>query len=373
MYLLFSKKTSNNLLKIDSMDFRTLELNISQLSKCISKSKFNKYSDSRKAEYQVSLVKLFSLLQSEDFSILNPTQLVDKKKIVDFIFESIQYLDNSTLTIIPYEIVYCLESALDECIPNNKFIVVTSLSNQITSYSINGNLALNKPIYQLIDSQYNINFEYKLIQITLPRYYVHDYLANAVLYHELGHFVDLYFAISQSIVNTLVLTGKIPNDFNNPLYYRSLRHNMEYFADIFAAQYIGKASNYFLDYIAHKAPDSNTHPATDLRLEKVDKFLNNDTSDLEIEDIKKYTLARSGFNLEIKHVELSIDDFFSLIPYEITNQTELHSIFLTGWNAWLENPNKLKTDFDNDTAYKIINNLIEKSISNFIVVDSWNK
>lgn len=354
------------------MDFRTLELNVSQLSKCLSKSRFNKYSDTRKTVYQESLLKLFGLLQSEDFSSLTSPQLVDKKKIVDFIFESIQYLDNSTLTIIPYEIVYCLESALDECIPNNKFIVVTSLSNQITSYSINGYLALNTPIYQLIDSQYNINFEYKLIQITLPRYYVHDYLANAVLYHELGHFIDFYYNISEAIVNNLVLTGVL--DFTNrELNIKIYNHYCEYFADIFAAQYIGKASNFFLDYIAHKAPDSYTHPATDERLDKVDKFLNNVNTDVEIENIKKYTLVRSGFNLEIKHVELPIDDFFNLIPFEVTNQKELHSIFLTGWNAWFKKPNKLKTDFDNDTAYKIINNLMEKSISNFIIVDSWNK
>ena len=354
------------------MDFRTLELNISQLSRCLSKSKFNKYADSRKADYQKALVHLLDLIQKENLSTLNADQLADKKKIVDFIFESIQYLDNSTLTIIPYEIVYCLENALNEWIPDNKFIVVTSLSNEILSYSINGNLALNKPIYQLIESQYNINFEYKLIQITLPRYYVHDYLANAVLYHELGHFIDFHFNISEAIVNDLVLTGTL--DFKNrELNQKIYNHYCEYFADIFAAQYIGKASNYFLDYIAHKAPDSSTHPATDKRLDKVDKFLNNVNSDEEIENIKKYTLARSGFNLEIKHIELPIDDFFNLIPYEITNQKDLHSIFLTGWNTWLENPNKLKTDFDNDTAYKIINNLIEKSISNYIVVDSWNK
>lgn len=356
------------------MDFRTLELNISQLSRCISKSKFNKYSDSRKADYQKALVRLFNLIQNEDFSKLGPDQLVDKKKVVDFIFESIQYLDNSTLTIIPYEIVYCLESVLNEWIPNNKFIVVTSLSNKITSYSINGNLALNKPIYQLIDSEYGIDFEYKLIQITLPRYYVYDYLANAVLYHELGHFIDLYFNISASIVNTMALNESIPIKINNPKYFQYYRHNMEYFADIFAAQYIGQASNYFLDYIAHKAPDSTTHPATDKRLDKVDKFLNGDNSDTEIEVLKKYTALRtSGLGLSIKHETLPLNDFFNLIPFEISDKIKLHSIFLAGWNAWLKNPNKLKTEFDNDTAYKIINNLIEKSISNFIVVDSWKK
>jgi hypothetical protein len=48
-------------------------------------------------------------------------------------------------------------------------------------------------------------------------------------------------------------------------------------------------------------------------------------------------------------------------------------VFLAGWKAWQRlTENKLSDDFGNDTAYKVINNLIEKSISNYIVVKNWN-
>jgi hypothetical protein len=353
------------------MDYRILELNLAQLSRCLLKSKFNKYSDKRKASYQKVLLDLFETLKVEDFHGLPSAKLIEKKKVIDFIFESLQYLDNSTLTIIPFEIVYCLETALNQWIPDNKFIVVTSLSNELSSYSINGNLAFNEPIYQLIDNDYNKQFEYRLVQITLPRYYVHDYLANVVLYHELGHFVDMHYNISQAIVFDLVRGGKL-----KPLPFveteKILFHHMEYFADLFAAQYIGEASNYFLNYVANKALESHSHPATDNRLSKVIGFLKGDYSDQYINNLIRYTPLRTkGPKLEIRFKMLPLDDFFNLIPFEIKDTTDLHSILLTGWNAWLENPNKLKSEFDNDIAYKIINNLIEKSISNYLVVNSW--
>ena len=118
------------------MHFRTLELNLAQLARCIQKSRINKYSDKRKENYQNTLTELFADLQAHDYSSFSPKQLIAKKQILDFVFESIEYLDNSTLTVIPFEIVYCLEQALNEWIPDNKFIVVTSLSNSLLSYQI---------------------------------------------------------------------------------------------------------------------------------------------------------------------------------------------------------------------------------------------
>lgn len=252
------------------MNFRTLELNLAQLSRCIQKSRINKYSDARKEKYQNTLTALFKELQEHDFSGFTPAQLIAKKQIIDFVFESIEYLDNSTLTILPFEIVYCLEQALNEWIPGHSFIVVTSLSNSLLSYQISYNLTLNPTIYTLIKTDYNKDFQHKLIQITLPRYYVHDYLANVVLYHELGHFIDRTYKISESIIWTEIANGTVT--YNSEEMYRRVNHYMEYFADIFAAQYVGNASNIFLDYIAHKVPECFTHPATDKRIEFVQKF-----------------------------------------------------------------------------------------------------
>jgi hypothetical protein len=267
--------------------------------------------------------------------------------------------------------VYCLERALSEWIPGHAYIVVTSLSNALLSYQIRYSLAFNTPLYTTINTDYKKEFQHRLIQITLPRYYVHDYLANVVLYHELGHFIDKTYRISESVILEMVNNGSIA--YLSDEMYQLLSHYMEYFADIFAAQYVGDASNFFLDYIAHKATDSKTHPATDKRIEMVKKFLAGDDSASEIANLKKYTHAITGKTLEIRFENLPLDDLDNLLPYELKNEQELHSVFLAGWKAWQRlTENKLSDDFGNDTAYKVINNLIEKSISNYIVVKNWN-
>ena len=97
---------------------------------------------------------------------------------------------------------------------------------------------------------------------------------------------------------------------------------MEYFADIFAAQYIGEASNYYLNYVAHKYPPSITHPATDSRIEMVNKFLLDDKTITEIVELKKITFSKTKLNLEVRHDKIILNDFHSLIPSEIKNEKE---------------------------------------------------
>jgi len=207
------------------MNLRTIKLNISQLAKSFHKSRFNKYSDSRKEKYQEQLNLLFQQIEAEDLTSLSQKELVSKKLAIDFIYESLEFLDNSTLTSIPFEIIYCIETVLNEWMISNNYIVVTSLNNNISSYSIKGYLAFNEPIYLYIKNEYNIEFENRLIQINLPKYLMHDYLANVVLFHELGHFIDNYYKISQSIINNKIDEG-ILLPWNNPntiMVYRHIR------------------------------------------------------------------------------------------------------------------------------------------------------
>jgi len=352
------------------MNNRTLKLNIAQLSKTINKSRYNKYSDFRKENYQFELNKLFDFISKENFENLSESQLLQKKLVIDFIFESIEYLDNSTLTSMPFEIVFCIEKVLNEWIPSNKFIVCTSLHNNLLSYSITPKLALNEAIYELIKNQYGIEFSNRLIQINLPRYYLHDYLANVVLFHELGHFIDYTYHVSESLIRNKIFTGILNK--NDPSLLKLFNHKTEFFADIFAAQYIGHASNTFLNHIAYKQPDSLTHPSTDSRIQKVNSFLvGNPESD--IVEIIDWTLVKTNRKLMLRYSILEKTRFDELVPFEVQNDIELNSIFLAGWNNWLSEPNNLAEKFGENMAYKIINNLIEKSISNYYITSNWSK
>ena len=351
------------------MSPKLLQLNIAQLQRAFEKSKANKYSDSRKKIYHECLTQLFTKILSRDIGSYDYSAQIRLKKVLDFIFYSIEFLDSSTLTNIPYEIVFCLEKALNEWDNSKSYIVVTSLQNNFLSYSFNPILALTQDYYDIIQNDFNIAFNYKLIQINLPRYLVHDYLANVVLYHELGHFIDLKFNISLR----LMLTKYGLNPYSNPILRKEFSHIQEYFADIFAAQYIGEASNYYLNYVGHKNPGGDSHPSTDNRIEITNDFLNA-ISNKTINEIQLATQSTTSFTLEKRYSVISNSDFIDLIPPNFKNDLELHSVFEVGWNLWkIEVDGYIKKSINYIDKYRIINNLIEKSISNYMVIEKWNK
>lgn len=349
------------------MTVQNIELSLAQLKKVLEKSSDNKYADGRKENFAKKLYELFNLIEKENIQGYSSTELQSTKKYIDFIYSHITFLDFSTLTVIPYELVSCLEEVLHEWVPNGNYIVVTSLESNLLSYSFDGSYALNDPLFFDIETKYKITFENRLIQIRLPKHYVRDYLVNVVLYHELGHFIDLKYSISQLLINKMI-TGK---SVDRTQYFQLIRHHMEYFADIFAAQYVSHTSNYFLNYIAYNNPASPTHPATLDRISIVNEFLAGAAPSI-VTDFEAVLNSRSPVkNFSFRFRDLDPTDFYALVPMEL-NEQEIHSIFVLGWRIWLDSTSELRSRFDSFTAYKIINNLIEKSLSNHFVKKHWN-
>ncbi|MFW6249334.1 MAG: hypothetical protein ACOC4J_06145 [Bacteroidota bacterium] len=343
------------------MKSELLSLHISQLLSSFERSKTNVYADSRKKEYHEQLTLLINRIERSDLKAKTYDESLILKEVVNFCFLSIEFLDNSTLVNIPHEIVFCLEEALKDWLNSDKYIIVTSLQNNLNSFSFNPFLALHEPFYDLLKGDFGIEFNYRLIQINLPKYLSHDYLANVVLYHELGHFIDSRFQITHRLQRALGITEEI------------LNHYSEFFADVFAAQYIGNASNFYLDYIAHKAPDSPTHPSTDSRIKIVNEFLNNNLGNIPLENLKIATEKITSNILKKRSQLLSEDDFLNFIPTEVSSSEELHSLFEIGWNLWTKDVDEFSSrNIDNLGKYRITNNLIEKSISNYMVTSQYN-
>src|SRR5690606_12858666 len=106
---------------------------------------------------------------------------------------------DSTLNSMPFEVVGCLNEAMADWINKDDFIIVTSLNNNIDAFSYDESLALEEFLYKSIDTQYGVVFKKRLVQINLPLILSRDYFSSVVLYHELGHFIDLHFGISQKL------------------------------------------------------------------------------------------------------------------------------------------------------------------------------
>ena len=340
-----------------------ISLHLSQLEKAIENSKTNVYADPRKKDYHDKLLCLFERVKGYDLISLPISNLSGIKLIIDFCFVSFEFLDNSILTSIPHETVYCLEKALSDWDNTNQYIIVTSLQNDLNSFSFNSFLSIEETYYDFFKAEFSLDFKYRLIQINLPKYLAQDYLASVILYHELGHFVDLKFKITERLSDSLGLVKEC----------QERTHYREFFSDIFASQYIGGASNIYLNYIAYQNPDCVTHPSTLSRIKLVEDFLNG-TNNVVVNNLKQAAFKATGKNLKNRRSVISDEDFKNFIPAQFNTIDELHSIFEIGWNLWRniipEFETRKITLFE---KYQIINNLIEKSISNYIVIEKWNK
>lgn len=381
------------------MDYKLLQLNFSQLETAWKRTKNNEYSDFKKSAYQEKLTLLFKQMKEEDLSMLSPQQVVERSSIYDFFFLSLTFLDGSTISQIPFEIVKFLEEALKEWLNDHEdFIIVTSLVTGVTAFSFDSRLTFRDDFYEIIEKNYNITFESRLIQINVPEYLTRDYLANVVLYHELGHFIDRKFRISSSCA--LELLDRVRMNKINPTQLPQLidffpvlgvessgnytfqvlnLHLAEYFCDLFASQYVAGSSNHYLEYITKGSSGwSTTHPSTPKRVEIVDDFMKGN-SNFVLDLIEEATVKASKKGLSKRFIPFVNDDFVNLVPVNVGSIGELHYLFIYGWDLWLgkwselENRNKMAFPLAPNQTYEIINNLIEKSIGNYIVSSNWDK
>lgn len=353
------------------MNHRTIELLLIQLEESFSRSRSNIYSDIKKETHFIELHELFLAIKNSDYTGKDIQHYILLKEILHYIFTDLEYLDNSTLNIIPYEIVSCLGIALEDWVQKDNFIIVTSLSSKISQFYFETGASeeMFNNMNQILSSMYNLTIRHRLIKICLPKVLSRDYLSMVVLYHELGHFVDSELNITSKIYLKKYNTLDIYN-YEEMTFYK---HTGEYFADLFAAQYIEDASNLYLNYIAYNQPDSNSHPSTQKRIDVVDKFLK-EGKGTELEELNE-VLEKSGspiLKIRYSKIELNQSDFLKLTPQKINNEQELHYIFKLGWEFWNNSDENVLNNFESRQKYHVINNLIEKTISNYTIKKIWD-
>lgn len=393
---------------MSSPSYNLLRLHLAQAEIALDKAKNNAYSDLRKEQYHQKLSELFGAVTKEVAS--KPTLTENDiyllyKRHIDFIFKSLEFLDSSTLNQIPYEIVECLYQAMSDWLGgSNEYIIVTSLINDVKGFSFDPSLAYNDALYLEIKTKYSIEFHCRLVQINLPRALARDYLSSVVLYHELGHFVDMRYKFTESLTRQLVndisfekITG---NNLSEILaYFPFLNsivainkvvptpsqaftvtndHLAEYFCDLFAGQYIADSSNHYLQYLTENQNYfSTSHPSTVNRVKVVNDFLTK-TSNPIVGMINGALEKIKSPQLQNRNEPVPPDDFFNLVPVVIQNVRQLHGILNTGWNIWLFQQEQLAKSLNDQYGnpiklHSIINNLVEKSIGNYITVNKWNK
>lgn len=312
---------------------------------------------------------------------------IDEQTIVmctQFITNAVNFFNSSTTKKIPYEIVYCLNEACQQWI-SDKTLITTALSPDIMGFYFK---PINKEFYDFFENTLNISFDAELIQISLPEIYRRRPLFSTPLYHELGHYVDISRGISELSAfyfrqkdNGIlpIPDGKVKwNDSDSDIW---LNHCREYFADLFSSQFVGRSGIDLLKKLAGGASSSITHPSTQSRIKIVEDFLSQtknpvvDMFNAVIEALHKDNkLLCSNLSLPLAQKDVSVA-FDNVRPFEISDKTEMHSFIDTSWhylcNIW-DNPTGVWAGLSKEAIEKTINDLVEKSIRNVMVIEKWD-
>ena len=284
-------------------------------------------------------------------------------ELSDHVWAIHRYLQGSSTRESPYEIAYCMRVAAEDW-HANPCLMMTALLD-VKDFHL-----LPLTSWKFIEAAIS-NFDgdipgEQLVFLGVPRVYRHMPLFCAPLYHELGHFVE----ITCNVVETVWLQS-------GETEHKNLRcnHFKEYFADIFAASYIGSTTVHFLNAISPDASDSHTHPSTEKRIEVIRKFIEGEPC--EQVDAIQNALDVLGFpKLSVHFTSPDISSAFNdLRPYKIGSREELHGIMVSGWSyltqalhgsgpSWTKNADPLE-------IVRVVNDLVGKSIRNASVTSLW--
>ena len=309
--------------------------------------------------------------------------------------KSISDLDNNTVSVIPHEMIECLNIAAREWITNyDQYIIVMGDG----PYAIQPNANQIAPFYNTIKQCFGVDFNHKLLHVNMPKHLFRDYLTNVVLYHELGHFIDVEYKITEAVAIQVCnlwannqYRSEIDSYFNclYPLYINrnsqriipisTISYIREYIADLFASQYV---KDNVINYLVYEQGDlaNNqfpTHPSLTQRLQMICDFISGNSNVL-LDLIQSVFQQITSQKLSIRYTDLSPDDFYSLVPLELENESDIHSIFVLGWDLFktgskpFEERNGMQEGLFSGQLYEIINNLIEKSINNYLMLRDWN-
>lgn len=322
--------------------------------------------------------------QLRDLTQITLSRLItDQPEAADFIarntWKATQFIAGSNTNLIPYEVVHCLRQALDEW-TDSRYLITTDITADRNFY-FHG---VPEQFWQMAKTYADIEFDNKLVQIQLPELYRHRPLFNLVLYHELGHFIESTRQLSKLALLYLESDGhKLPSLSSKPSGWSDVEfdiaeelHTREYFADAFATCYLGTSMRDFLLEFAPDEPIQVGHPRTYDREQVMTALLEDQPNNLiEMFDLAlaQYQLPKLGPRYDVPNIAHAFD---ALRPHTIGSTPQLHGMFEAGWN-YLKRANERNSAPWNEIpageVERIVNDLTEKSIRNFMLKERWDR
>jgi len=297
------------------------------------------------------------------------------------VWSATEFIAGSAPRLQPYEMVYGLQRAIHEWFAAQKHgvkppLIVTTLVQEPNFFF----KSVGADFETILRDRLGISIDYEIVQIALPDVYRQKPLYSVALYHELGHFMDTRFTVSENVdvlKPDLALPGmSAPTGTLTPTEkWVRLQHLREYFADLFAASYCGGAIKRFLEGFAPNNGPSPTHPATYFRIQVINALLSGTPHSL-IEAFNLALKARAQPRLQLRFSSPALNECFDAIrPVPLASDSQVHGVLDAAWE-YLDRAAERSTEpwksLGDLEIERVINDLVEKSIRNRMILEQWN-
>lgn len=324
------------------------------------------YFDTRITNYVRALRNIIPQLLSASTPV--PNEL--KHFIARQIWRATEFVAGSTMRLQPYEAVYGLQCATREWLKQEP-LIVTALIQEPNFYF----QGVHPTFRQLAREGLGVTDE--IVQIRLPEIYRQKPLYSIALYHELGHFIDTTYKLTETVLALnpeLSLPGISgpPAEAHTQMRFNHLR---EYFADLFAACYCGRAIKQFLEGIAPDAEASTSHPESYHRYQAIEALVSNQTHGV-IAGFNQALTARRLPTLKVRYQSIDvIAPFKAIRPATIKSIEEVHGILGSAWEFLDSAADQAQDPWSRmapGDVERVVNDLVEKSIRNWMIREKWH-
>lgn len=366
-----------------------LALNLShfhELCKAVSTIHFT---NPKKIGFQNDLYKLSEKLLEEDVYAMTPPEVYDRLALVNFFQQWALAFDGRSAYTLTREMRGVIENLCAHWIPeSDKYVfALTDGGFSVLPYDTGWDIMIEN-----VKNAFNVKFAHQLVLFRVPKQLAGDFLYSSVLYHEMGHFIDSYYNISEQVFKSICdkqKNNQLPGDFvpkyfpfilnvasgNPTLVDKCLKKQIgEYVADVFGAQYVGEHICNLMESAACGKYDNHDfeHPSPNYRERMVRDFMSCSSANLVLNEIlEKF----SDCGLELKNRQVPIADAEKIRMGEvldIKDDDELHSIIGLGWEVYFNKPTTMESkiglppgSIDKHSFYKRINSSIKESIRQY--------
>lgn len=261
------------------------------------------------------------------------------------------------------EMKFCIESMIAEWDPASKGkIVVFTLGDYAVNKQKKDRYSKLVEILIAISNVFNVTFSKEPVFILVPNQFKDENLANIVLFHEVGHFVDHDNALNdyvfedvdneiQGNIKARILREYFPMLYDQPLTAKTadiLRsHIEEYLADVFGAIYSHAHILNYLDYLKGDKPNEfdEEHPSLNCRKKMVSAFIayckRGSTSDHLLQYIINAMEGVTGKAISLIDPPYTPEQYLNA-SISLSTVQDMHAMFVTPWDMLLEERKRLR-------------------------------